>query len=111
MDIQPRIIQYYVTDDNLSPFIIWFESLRDRAARNKIEIRLRRIELGNLGDYKALGDGIYELRVDTGPGYRIYFAQVDATIILLLCGGDKSSQGKDIQLARQYWRHYESNSN
>ncbi len=76
MEAQPKEIRYYVTEEDISPFVVWFKSLRDGTARNKIEIRLKRLELGNLGDYKFVGAGVYELRVDTGPGYRIYFGQV-----------------------------------
>jgi putative addiction module killer protein len=69
--------------------------------------RLRRVELGNLGDYRSLGAGVYELKIDYGPGYRIYFGQIGLTVVLLLCGGDKSSQDQDISQAKKYWRDYE----
>jgi putative addiction module killer protein len=108
MENQPREIRYYITDNGISPFAEWFMSLRDRRAQSKIELRLRRMELGNWGDCKALGSGLYELRVDTGPGYRIYFGEVGATVVLLLCGGDKSTQDKDIKKAQLYWSRYES---
>ncbi len=107
MEAQSREIRYFLAEDGFSPFTLWLQALRDRKAHNKIEMRLKRVELGNLGDYKSVGDGVYELRIDFGPGYRIYFAQVGTTIILLLCGGDKSTQDKDIQQAQQYWRSYE----
>jgi putative addiction module killer protein len=109
MEAQPKEIRYYVTEEDVSPFLGWFKSLRDGVARNKIEIRLKRVELGNMGDCKFVGDGVYELRIDTGPRYRIYFGQMDETIVLLLCSGDKNSQDKDIQLAQKYWSNYESN--
>lgn len=109
MEVQPREIRYFLTDDGERPFTVWLQSLRDRKAQNKIEIRLKRTELGNFGDYKFVGEGVYELRLDFGPGYRIYFAQIGTTIILLFCGGDKSTQDNDIQQAQQYWRSYEDN--
>jgi putative addiction module killer protein len=109
MEAQPKEIRYYVTAEDISPFVVWFKSLRDGVARNKIEIRLKRVELGNMGDCKFVGAGVYELRVDTGPGYRVYFGQVDDAIVLLLCGGDKRSQDQDIQLAQKHWSSYESN--
>ncbi len=71
-------------------------SLKDRKTQLKISERLRRVSLGNLGDYKSIGEGIFELRIDYGAGYRIYFGQEGNKIILLLCGGDKSTQKKDI---------------
>ena len=62
--------------------------------------------LGNLGDCHGVGDGVQELRIDYGPGYRVYFGQVGSTIVLLLCGGDKSTQAKDIEQAKRYWSEY-----
>jgi putative addiction module killer protein len=78
----------------------WFASLRDQRAKARILARLRRVSLGNIGDAKALGGGIGELRVDYGPGYRIYFARRGASLVLLLTGGDKSRQQADIEQAR-----------
>ena len=77
----------------------WFAKLRDRQARVRIDIRIRRLSLGNPGKVDAVGEGVSELKLDFGPGYRIYFAQRGTTIIFLLAGGDKTSQAKDIQLA------------
>ena len=75
-------------------------------AITKIEARLRRLENGNLGDYRSVGEGVFELRIDYGPGYRVYFGQVGSTIVLLLCGGDKSTQDQDISTAKRYWANY-----
>ncbi len=69
-------------------------------------MRLNQLQLGNLGYYRSVGEGVCELKINHGPGYRVYFAQVDTTIILLLCGGDKSSQAEDISLAIGYWNDY-----
>lgn len=111
MEAQPREIQNYVTTDGRSPFEEWVDSLRDVKAASQIDNRLRRVKLGNLGDYRSVGEGVFELRIDCGPGYRIYFGQVGITIVLLLCGGDKSTQAQDIRKAKEYWRDYERREN
>lgn len=77
----------------------WFASLRDEQARQRINIRIRRVSLGNLGDVKPVGQGVSELRIDYGPGYRIYLVQRGA--VILLCGGDKRAQSRDIQSAKR----------
>ncbi|EKF20379.1 type II toxin-antitoxin system RelE/ParE family toxin [Nitratireductor pacificus] len=79
-------------------FASWFKSLRDIRARARIEIRIARIEIGNFGDTKFF-DGIGEIRISYGPGYRVYFTRRGDTVVLLLCGGDKSSQRKDVRKA------------
>ena len=78
----------------------WFTGLKDRISRARIDIRIRRLSLGNAGDVKSVGDGISELRVDHGPGYRVYFVQRGDVLIVLLAGGDKSTQKKDILKAK-----------
>jgi putative addiction module killer protein len=79
----------------------WFAALRDRVAKARIDIRVRRLSLGNPGDVKPVGEGVSELRVDYGPGYRVYFIQKAAVLIVLLAGGDKSSQDRDIKAAKK----------
>ena len=81
-------------------FAAWIEGLKDFRARARIFVRLDRLASGNLGDVKAVGGGVSELRVPYGPGYRVYFKQVGPVIVVLLCGGDKSSQARDIKRAR-----------
>ncbi len=105
-DGQPREIQYYQTSDGQRPFIEWLESIRNVNTQARIQARLERLEDGNFGDCQPVGDGVFELRIHFGPGYRIYFGQVGNTIVLLLCGGDKSSQTRDIERARIYWQEY-----
>ena len=82
----------------------WFDSLRDRQARARIDIRIRRLSLGNFGDAKSLGQGLSELRVDYGPGYRVYFIRRGGDVVILLGGGDKSTQAKDIRRALEVAR-------
>lgn len=81
-------------------FDCWLTALRDRQARARIETRIRRLSLGNLGDVKPVGEGVSEMRIDHGPGYRIYFMRRGPVIVVLLCGGDKDSRDRDITLAK-----------
>ncbi len=74
----------------------WLRKLRDPLARSRIEMRLRRLSLGNAGDVRPIGEGLSEMRIDYGPGYRVYYFQQGSVLVLLLCGGDKNSQQKDI---------------
>jgi putative addiction module killer protein len=99
-------IYLYQTKSNRAPFAEWLESLADKSTRYRIKERLDRIALGNLGDYKAIGAGVFELKMSFGSGYRIYFSQEQSSVIILLCGGDKSTQSKDIKNAITYWRDY-----
>ena len=82
------------------------ESIRNTNTQARIQARLERLEDGNFGDCQSVGDGVFELRIHFGAGYRIYFGQVGNTIVLLLCGGDKSSQTRDIERAKIYWQEY-----
>lgn len=81
-------------------FDAWLKDLRDSRARARIEARILRLSLGNAGDVKAVGQSVSEMRVDYGPGYRVYFLQHGNTLVVLLCGGDKSTQTRDIKLAK-----------
>jgi putative addiction module killer protein len=85
----------------------WLQRMRDMKARIAIDRRIFRMELGNLGDHKFCRDGVWEMRIDFGPGYRLYYAHDGAQIILLLCGGDKRSQSKDIECACEYWQDWQ----
>lgn len=103
---EQKQLEIYVAKDGKKPFIKWLESLKDRNIRYRIKERLDRVALGNLGDYKFIGDGVSELRFKFSSGYRVYYAEEGNKIILLLCGGDKSSQQKDIKNAIAYWQDY-----
>lgn len=81
-------------------FADWFAALRDNRVKNRIAARIVRIEAGNFGDCKPVGEGVSELRIDVGPGYRVYFTQADGELVILLCGGDKGSQQRDIAMAK-----------
>ena len=83
-----------------SRFRDWLDRLSDRKARLRIDDRLRRVASGNVGDVKSVGDGVQELRLHFGPGYRVYFIRRDGALIILLCGGDKGTQARDIALAK-----------
>jgi putative addiction module killer protein len=106
MEVQPKQIETYAKLNGKVPFAEWLESLRDSRARQKIKSRLERITQGNLGDYRSVGEGVFELKIDYGSGYRVYFGQVGSMIVLLLCGGDKSTQDQDIIKAKEYWIDY-----
>lgn len=82
-------------------YAAWFAALRDRRAKARIDIRIRRLSLGNAGDAKSVGGGVSELRIDYGPGYRLYFVRRGAAVVILLCGGDKGSQARDIERAQK----------
>ncbi len=93
---------YKIQQTNI--FSEWFESLKDSRDQKRIMARLDRVELGNLGDVKSVGGGVMEMRFYFGPGYRIYYTMRENIIVLLLCGGDKSSQSADIKYAREIMR-------
>ena len=97
-------LEYYLEDNGVSPFKEWLSNLRDRNGHAKISARLNRVKLGNFGVVKALGDGVNELKIDYGPGYRVYYAMSGRTVVLLLIGGDKSTQQEDIKAAKGYWK-------
>ncbi|MDF0553027.1 type II toxin-antitoxin system RelE/ParE family toxin [Kamptonema sp. UHCC 0994] len=111
MEVQPREIQTYETNEGRIPFEEWLDSLRDREGKAKIKGRLQRIALANLGDCKLVGENVVELRIDYGPGYRVYFGEIGSTVVLLLCGGDKSTQDRDIRKAKEYWIEFRSRDN
>lgn len=100
----PYRLEYYLEDDGRAPFTEWLSKLRDRNAHARISARLNRVRLGNFGIVKALGDGVNELKIDYGPGYRVYYAMSGKTVLLLLIGGDKATQKQDIKVAKAYWK-------
>ncbi len=101
-----RTRRIYVTSNGKAPYEKWLEGLRDIVGRSRIRARINRAALGNLGDHRAVGRGVIELRVDHGPGYRVYVGLQGHEFIILLHGGDKSTQERDIQKAQDYWNDY-----
>ena len=99
-------IRHYVNPAGKDVFDDWLTELADARAQAKIATRINRLAAGNFGDFKSLRQGLYELRVDWGPGYRVYYAMIGKACVLLLCGGDKRKQAADIERALEYLRDY-----
>jgi putative addiction module killer protein len=95
-------VRIYLTADGRAPFEEWLSALRDVTARARIRARLARVQAGNMGDCKPLRDGVQELRIDHGPGYRVYLSRQGAVLVLLLCGSDKAEQDRAIRQAVEY---------
>ena len=102
----PKELVAFRKPEGQVPFEEWLDDLKDKVATARILARLARVRLGNLGDCMSVGEGVSELRVDYGPGYRVYFGQKGRTLVVLLCGGDKRTQDRDIRLAKLYWREF-----
>lgn len=102
----PKRLIIYVEPDGQEPFTEWLDGLRDGLTQKRILARLTRLEQGNYGDCKSVGAGVSELRLFFGSGYRVYFGEHGNDLVVLLCGGDKSSQDKDIAQAQTYWQEY-----
>ena len=101
-------IRHYLTTDGFDVFQDWLTQLRDQLPKMAVVKRVNRVEAGNFGDHKFCRDGVWELRVDIGPGYRVYYALAGKQVVLLLCGGDKGSQGADIDRACVYWKDWQN---
>lgn len=102
-------IKHYIAANGQDVLVSWQKKLKDTKAKLAIDRRINRMELGNFGDHKPCRDGVWELRIDSGPSYRIYYAKAGEYLILLLCGGDKSTQDKDITKACEYWKDWQLN--
>ena len=96
----------YVTKNGRNPFREWLLGLRDAKTRARVRARLNRVRLGNFGDSHSVGSGISELRMTFGSGYRVYYGRRGDSVVILLCGGDKATQRRDIVKAKQYWATY-----
>jgi putative addiction module killer protein len=100
-------IRRYVTAAGVDRFGEWFDALADRQAKARVRARIDRLERGLFGDVEPCGAGVWELRIDWGPGYRVYYARAGERIVLLLLGGDKRKQNADIKRAKEYWHDYQ----
>ncbi len=107
MEIRPRSIKKYITESGRCPFDEWLNALGDKRTQAVVTNRLLRIAQGNLGLCRSIGGSLQELKIDFGAGLRVYFAEDGDTIVVLLCGGDKSTQSKDIDKAQEYWADYQ----
>ena len=105
--MQPFEVLDYLSDDGKDPYMQWLAELTDRQARARILVRVQRMAAGNFGDCKPIQEGVWELRIDWGPGYRVYYAQAGKRLILLLVGGDKRKQQADITAALAYWNDWQ----
>ena len=103
-------IRHYLSAEGKDPYLDWLKHLRDPIAKVQIVKRVSRIEQGNFGDHRFCRGGVWELRVDIGAGYRVYYAQSGAEVVLLLCGGDKRSQDADITRAVNHWHDWQRRS-
>jgi putative addiction module killer protein len=108
MNIRKSVI--YRTASGIEPYTRYVESLQDARAAAKIKIRVTRAEMGNLGDCRSVGQGVVELRINFGPGYRVYVGLQGNDLLVLLCAGDKHTQHRDIADAHKYWDDYRRNS-
>ena len=103
-------IQHYLTANGIDPLQKWLDDLKDLKGRVAVLRRIDRMASGNFGDHQSCGDGVWELRIDFGPGYRVYYAQQDKTLVLLLIGGSKRTQTSDIKTAIKHWTDYQKRS-
>ena len=108
MPARQRVVRNYVTKAGRQPFEEWLRKLKDAKTRAIIRTRINRLRLGNFGDTKSVGAGVNELRIHHGPGYRVYFAESGTTLVILLCGGSKRTQGGDIRRAKDFWQELRS---
>ncbi len=106
MEVKTRIVKEYLTTEGRNPFRSWLEDLKDIKAQCIIDAKIINIRRGNFGNYKAIGNGVMEFKIDYGPGYRIYFGFDGNVLVILLCGGTKKTQDKDIRKSHEFWDDY-----
>ena len=108
MEVGRRELYYFEEARDRYPYREWLVSLKDPATMARLDVRLTKLMRGNFGEWRAVGEGVIELKEDFGPGYRIYVAEDGSVVVVILCGGNKRSQAADIQRAKEYWRIYKS---
>jgi len=108
MRVETQDIREYATPSGGIPFREWLRSMRDIRARALVRVRLNRVRLGNFGDCRSMGGGVHELRIDFGPGYRVYLGRPDNRMVVILCGGEKKTQRRDIGVAGTGWADYKA---
>jgi len=105
VQVTPKEILIYETEDGRAPFSEWMER-QSKPVYGTVMTRLERVEMGNMGDHRGVGEGVLELRIDVGPGYRVYFGKDGERLVILLIAGTKKTQRRDIETAKQFWRDY-----
>lgn len=108
-EIVPKNVVIYADEQGAEPYTVWLDGLKDQKTRERIRVRIRRLESGLYGDCEPVGDGVSELRLFFGSGYRVYFGEDKGNIVILLCGGDKDTQGRDIEKAKELWKEHNKN--
>ena len=106
----PKKVEDYLTPDGTDVFQEWLEGLSDQRTKVLLDKTIAKVRLGNLGDHKSVGEGVQELRLDHGPGYRIYIGEHGSVLVILLCGGTKRRQQQSIDLAKRYWKDWKERS-
>ena len=108
MEVGARTLYYFEETRGRYPYREWILNLKNPVAVARLDVRLTKLTLGNFGKWRAVGEGVIELKEDFGPGYRIYVAEDGPVIVVILCAGDKRTQPADIQRAKEYWKQYKS---
>ncbi|MBA3923816.1 MAG: type II toxin-antitoxin system RelE/ParE family toxin [Nostocaceae cyanobacterium] len=105
--IRPKALKVYAKEDGKEPYTEWLGNVKDYTIRARIIRRVERLKQGNYGDCKSVGEGVQQLRLFFGSGYRVYIGEAGNDVVILLCGGDKDSQDRDIERAKKYWQGYQ----
>jgi len=111
LPVEQKQVEIYLDRNGAAPYSIWIKGLTDLKGRAKIRERITRLRLGNMGDCESVGEGVSELRIHYGPGYRVYFGQDGKKIVVLILGGSKRTQKKDIKTAKVLWKDYKEREN